>query len=179
MQSKDLFGKAQLQLDHRWQSDNLFVENRLPKALAPWLVDKGSLTAALRSVADDSFAVVLISQAVGVPVWHEQRKLKRALHQAALIREVELHIFGEAVVCARSIIPIQLANKGAGGLGSLGTTPLGHLLFKDGRMRVSKREFLKSQFGPETIYARRTPYDYLGSQILVSEYFLPSLNKYL
>lgn len=168
-----------LQLNHKWQTDNPLVENTLPTIIAPWLTDRGSLTAALRGISQGSFEVAVLSQTIGIPVWHEQRALGRNLNLAALIREVELRIFDEPVVCARSIIPIELANKGAGGLGNLGTTPLGHLLFKDGRIRVSKREFLRCKIEDQLIYARRTPYEYLDSQILVSEYFLPALRAYI
>ena len=74
---------------------------------------------------------------------------------------------------------VPIGHEGPEGLKNLGGTPLGHLLFKDGKMRVSKREFLNLQIKQNTLYARRTPYDYLDSRILVSEFFLPEFNKYL
>ena len=145
----------------------------------PWLGDTGSLTQALRAIADGTFKVSVLSEQIKVPFWHEQRKLHRSLHLAALVREVELSIHETPVVFARSIIPLNLVSAGQGGLKNLGGTPLGHLLFKDGKMRVSKREFLNLQIKQNTVYARRTPYDYLDSRILVSEFFLPEFNKYL
>ncbi|MFT5574350.1 MAG: chorismate--pyruvate lyase [Cryomorphaceae bacterium] len=163
----------------QWQADNALVQHLLPEALVPWLGGTGSLTQALRVIADGTFKVSVLSEQIKVPFWHEQRKLQRSLHLAALIREVELSIHERPVVFARSIIPLNLVSAGRGGLKNLGGTPLGHLLFKDGNMRVSKREFLRLQINQKTIHARRTPYDYLDSRILVSEFFLPEFNKYL
>ncbi len=143
------------------------------------MLNQGSLTAALKAIADGTFQVKVLEQRMAIPLWHEQRKLRRDLHLAALIRQVELCIRGEAVVYARSIIPLSLSANGSRGLGGLGNTPLGHLLFNDGRVRISKREFLHIDITERNLYARRTPYDYLDSQILVSEVFLPSFFRHL
>ena len=61
------------------------------------------------------------------------------------------------------------------GLASLGSKPLGHLLFKDGIMKKSRREFACV----EGIYGRRTPYEYEGGLILVNEFFLDGLVEFL
>jgi len=165
--------------DLKWRLDTPLLENLLPPKIAPWLCDRGSLTSALMGLADGSFEVELLSQRLTTPFWHEQKKLKRSFSIVAMIREVNLRVHGEPVVFARSIIPLSLAGRGGGGLATLGQTPLGHLLFKDGRIRVSRRDFATMTLDGKPVYARRTPYDYLGDSILVSEYFLPSLNKYL
>lgn len=178
MPSHLLFIPEQLFQNHQWLADSQWLQNSFPKEISPWLCETGSLTTAIKAIAKGTFKVNVLSQRVGIPVWHEQRKLGRALHHAALIREVELTIFDQAIVCARSIIPLQLANSGANGLANLGATPLGHLLFKDGRMTVSKREFLKPRGLVLDGFARRTPYEYQGSQILVSEFFLAPFQKY-
>lgn len=160
-----------------WRADQALTKSQMPAKLKPWLCDQGSLTAALKDVAGGTFQVQLISQKIAIPHCHEQRKLGQPLHLAAMVREVNLCIHNTPVVFARSVIPLSLARKGGGGLARLGQTPLGHLLFKSGRIRISRREFLqKRNQGP--IHARRTPYDYLGGTILVSEYFLPSLSEY-
>jgi chorismate--pyruvate lyase len=170
---------SMLQSQHQWQADNSLVQHLLPREFQPWLGDTGSLTQALRAIAKGTFKVTVLSEQIRVPFWHEQRKLQRQLHLAALVREVELSIYKQPVVFARSIIPLDLVSAGLGGLKNLGGTPLGHLLFKDGNIRVSKREFLRLQINQKTLHARRTPYDYLDSRILVSEFFLPEFDKYL
>lgn len=162
-----------------WRKDStLSVANIEPK-LQALICTKGSLTAALVSLSDGDFAVNLMRQRIAVPYFHEQRKQGRSLSKAAMVREVELQIHGESVVYARSIIPLPLVTKGRNGLANLGRTPLGHLLFKDGKIRVSKRDFMQEKVNQHLVTARRTPYDYQGSQILVSEFFLPTISKYL
>lgn len=160
-----------------WFADNALAKLRLRKLQVTNLVfDRGSLTAALMSLSDGQFEVNVLSQKIAVPYWHEQKKLNRPLSQAAMIREVELLVHGQAVVFARTIMPITMIGDS---LKNLGKTPLGHLLFKDGRIRVSKREFCMIKMSHELMTARRTPYDYQGETILVSEFFLPKLNSFL
>ena len=161
-----------------WRSDNSLTKRNMPSLMRPWLCDQGSLTAALKNIADGTFEVQVIAQKIALPFWHEQRKLGRAQHLAAMVREVNLCIHGQPVVFARSVIPLSLAKQGGGGLARLGQTPLGHLLFKSGQIRISRREFLEYQNDFSRVYARRTPYEYLGESILVTECFLPSINEF-
>ncbi len=162
-----------------WRADQGLTKSQMQPQLKPWLCDQGSLTTALKNISVGTFQVQLISQKIAVPRWHEQKKLGRPLYSAAMVREVNLCIHGTPVVFARSVIPLNLSRQGGGGLARLGQTPLGHLLFKSGRVRISHREFLKLRNNFGQISARRTPYDYLGESILVTEYFLPSLNKHI
>lgn len=160
-----------------WFADNALAKVRLGKLEVTNLIfDRGSLTAALMRISDGQFDVNVLSQKIAVPYWHEQKKLNRPLSQAAMIREVELLVHGQAVVFARTIIPITMIGDS---LKKLGKTPLGHLLFKNGRIRVSKREFSLTHLSQDLIIARRTPYDYQGKTILVSEFFLPKINSFL
>ena len=170
---------SKLRLASSWQADNVLSQACLPSDFRPWMIDQGSLTAALTEHSGGNFQVNVLDQRLAVPLWHEQRKLHRPLTRAALIRKVELLIHGEAVVYARSIIPLALALNGRKGLAKLGGTPLGHLLFKRGNIRISKRQFAQFEFDDVMIAARRTPYDYQGSRILVTELFLPALLNYL
>lgn len=138
--------------------------------------EKGSLTSALMTLSNGEFKVNVLKQELAIPYWHEQQKLRRRLSQVAYIREVELLIHDQVVVFARTIIPHTLVGKR---LQTLGKTPLGHLLFKNGKIRVSKRQFALTEYSNQNIQARRTPYDYQGETILVSEFFLPKLRDYL
>ena len=164
--------------DH-WLADNSYSISRQPERLKPLVNHKGSLTSVLIALADGDFEVNLLGQKISLPYYHEQIKLRRPLYKAAMVREVELVIGGVAVVYARSIVPLNLVSKGKSGLANLGRTPLGHLLFKDGKIRVSKREFATIDYNGTNITARRTPYDYQGSVILVAEFFLPSIEKFI
>lgn len=162
-----------------WWPDNLLSQRKLPQHMQPWVDDKGSLTSALIELGGGDFKVHVLNQVVSLPYHHEHRKLSCLLHQAAMIREVELVVSGHPVVFARSIIPLELINRGQNGLANIGRTPLGHLLFKNGKIRVSKRELTQLRVNKETIVARRTPYDFEGSQILVAEFFLPGFQELL
>jgi chorismate--pyruvate lyase len=162
-----------------WWRDNVLSIAKLDPQLSSLVSEKGSLTTALMALSQNNFSVKVLQQSIALPFFHEQRKLGRALSRGALIREVELQLYGESVVFARSIIPLSLVAKGRNGLASIGRKPLGHVLFKDGKIRVSKRDFAQLEYQSDTLFARRTPYDYQGSQILVSEFFLPTIYKYL
>ncbi len=158
-----------------WRPDTPQSIALIPEQIRELVTDRGSLTQALLRIDQLSFKVNMLQQGIRTPFMHEQKKLARPFTLAALVREVELCLFDQAVVYARSIIPLSLLQQGSKGLAGLGQTPLGQVLFTDGRIRVSKREFLLDQCG----IARRTPYDYQGQTILVSEFFLPALKQYL
>jgi chorismate--pyruvate lyase len=162
-----------------WWPDNALSIAKLNPKIALLASDKGSLTSALVDISDNNFSVKVLEQVIKLPFFHEQLELQRPLSRAAMIREVELQLYGETAVFARSIIPLSLVSKGRNGLASLGRTPLGHLLFKDGQIRESRRQFSQTSYQGDQVAARRTPYDYQGSQILVSEFFLPAIYKYL
>ncbi len=164
---------------YNWWPDTKNSVSKIESIWKSWVTDKGSLTAALVKLSKDNFRVNVLQQRLAIPYFHEQKKQGKALHHAAMIREVELEIHGTPVVYARSIVPLSLVTNGKNGLVNLGRTPLGHLLFKNGRIRVSKREITVAKFGDQSVAARRTPYDFQGDTILVSEYFLPSLKAYL
>jgi len=163
----------------KWRSETNASKASLPAELAELICAKGSLTESLMSLSSGAFSVDVLRQRFCVPYWHEQKKMQQRFSRVAMVREVELRLYNEAVVYARSVIPLSLTTRGGKGLANLGRTPLGHLLFKDGKIRVSKREFLQESINNISVTARRTPYDYQGSQILVSEFFLPTIYKYL
>jgi len=170
---------SKLKQSSSWRVDTVLSQNSIDEKLAPWLTDKGSLTSALTALSDNNFQVRLLDQGIAVPYLHEQQKLNYSENQTSLIREVELHIHDQAVVFARSIIPLELTNPRQGSLDKLGTKPLGHLLFKEGRARASKREFARVEVADQIIHARRTPYEYQDHQVLVSEFFLPSFLSFI
>jgi len=159
-----------------WWPDNSLALAKLDSTILPLISSTGSLTQALVDLSDGNFSVKVLSQRIAVPQFHEQNVLVRPLSRAAMIREVELQLYGESVVFARSIIPLKLSKNS---LAKLGSKPLGHLLFSAGEIRVSKREYTQINITSLKVPARRTPYDYQGSQILVSEFFLPKIYEYL
>lgn len=146
--------------------------NRISPAWRHWLLDRGSLTEQLINFSDQPFAVKVLSQRWEQPLPHEARQLGVALHLAARIREVELYCGEERMVYARSVMPLQVYLEQRHILQNIGTRPLGHLLFKDGRIRISKRQVSRFKGEGKLIYGRSTPYRYVDHEILVSEFFI-------
>jgi chorismate--pyruvate lyase len=115
----------------------------------------------------------VLSQRWELPLLYEAVRLKISPRVAVRVREVELYIHDKAVVYARSIMPLQIYQQQRHTLQNIGTRPLGQLLFRDGRIRVSKRHVAVYKNGDHRlIYGRSTPYQYCGKEILVSEYFI-------
>ena len=162
----------------KWQQDNNVTRNKIDQSLKSLVTSKGSLTKELTKLGS-TFSVKVLNQKLALPIFHEQQILNRPLNRQAIIRQVELRIDNTTVVFARSVLPLSLIKKTQTGLANLGQKPLGHLLFKKGEMRVSKRQFAEMNYQGKRIYARRTPYQYMGSTILVSEYFLPNIEQLL
>ena len=158
-----------------WEVESQKSLELLPADLFRIMSDKGSLTTALRNISNDSFQVAVIREELGNPFLSEMTKIGLSERDEATIREVLLKIYDEPVVYARSVIPAELTKKTKTGLASLGSKPLGHLLFKNGNMKNSRREFTCVQ----GVFGRRTSYEYEGSKILVNEFFLDSLKPYL
>ena len=145
----------------------------VPVEWARWLLDKSSLTERLIEHSDNQFQVKVLSQRWAMPRPHEAAKLNIPLHLAARVREVELYCGDLPVVFARSVMPLKMYLQQRQTLQNIGTRPLGQLLFRDGTIRVSKRD-LALFSGPNNsiTYGRCTPYRYYGGQILVSEFFI-------
>lgn len=168
-----------LAADPHWQENSASARDKIEPYIRPFLLDDGSLTKQLMALCDDQFEVSVIDEKFILPYPHERKILQDQKKNEAMIRQVELKIYGEAVVFARSIIPASMIKEEKNGIANLGKKPLGHLLFKDGKMDISKREFKFLVLDNKEYFSRRTPYQYQGKVILVSEYFLPKLKSYL
>jgi len=156
-----------------WYSENHPTVKAIPCEWQCWLLDKHSLTERLIDYSEDNFKVKVLSQRWEKPLPHEAVKLNIPKHLVARIREVELHCHNKPVVFARSVMPLKLYLEQRHTLQNIGTRPLGLLLFRDGRIRVSKRNVsVFSQANKPIVYGRSTPYLYYGNEILVSEFFI-------
>ena len=139
----------------QWRDASPLCEGLFDPHIWTWLNDQQSLTQRLIDVSNGAFTVDLLMQKVGIPLWHEQDCLQQFHHLAATVREVCLNIHAEPIVLARSIIPLSLIRQHQNGLTDLGRQPLGQLLFREGRVRVSRRQFTQVSFGKSTVYGRR------------------------
>jgi chorismate--pyruvate lyase len=162
----------------KWRNANVLSATQFDQQIWQWLKDDESLTQRLIDVSNGRFSIDLLQQEVTIPIWHEQDCLGQSHHLAATVREVSLNVIDQPIVLARSVIPLSLIRKHQNGLTNLGRQPLGQLLFKEGKVRISRRQFTQINLGQDIVYGRRTPYEYMGSIILVCEFYLPRISEF-
>ena len=135
-----------------------------------WLNEEGSITAKISS--DSKFKLKILSDDIGNAEDEEYLALNIP-SQKVRIREVILYGDSEPLVYARSIIPNQTSSKGYPGLGSIGSKPLGDLLFQSELFIKIHREFAQFQTpDKEVVWGRRTHYLVRGYPLSVMEVFL-------
>ncbi len=139
--------------------------NNIPKVVFLWLDDTQSLTAKLKQKFDD-FSVNVLSQEQGNPYANEGDAID--FSGQCMIREVELLGGGQAVVFARSIIPVT---KDTENLLKIGTKPLGEILFNDVNIQRGQLQITHAN----KIWGRRSTFIVGNTRVLVSEFFLKAL----
>lgn len=173
----------------RWRPMLACTLRRVPAALRPQLVDRGSLTDVLRRRCGDGFWVRVSRFGPGRPRRDEAALLGLATGEWALIREVHLMCGQRPQVYARSVIPLTALSGRWRRLRRLGGRSLGALLFRDpcvtrldlawtriGSGQPLYRAALGSagaEVDAAPLYGRRSRFACGGRQLLVSEFFLP------
>ncbi len=159
-----------------WRAYRRVPDFVLPRIWHDWILDPGSLTRRLQTLAEGDFSVDVLFLGWGRPNRDEQRVLDLPLGQYALIREVALRCRGEVVVKARSVIPATTLTGEERQLRYLGNRPLGAFLFRAREMRRSAIELGAMNWHEEDwIYGRRSVFLLHQKPLLVSELFLPAL----
>ncbi|WP_051534744.1 chorismate--pyruvate lyase family protein [Deefgea rivuli] len=159
-----------------------------PRALRPWLSERGSLTE--RLIANyPAFSVRVLAQGWARAHQDEMAILQLNGKTAVATREVLLCSNGTPLVFAHSITARSSLRGGFHLFGRSGSRPLGALLFADPTIRRSHLAWRKlnhrhplwqkavAAAGPQsaTLWARRSVF-YSGSdQLLVTEVFLTAL----
>ncbi len=114
---------------HQWLAVADLQTHQVPREIAPWLVDHGSLTERLIALSDNNFTLSVLSQRRQLPHDSESSALGLPFGERALVREVCLYGRGVPWVYARSTIPDRTL-AGRADLGDrLGNQPLGHWIF--------------------------------------------------
>ena len=158
-------------------------------AYRPWLLEQGSLTKRLKAHAK-KFGVQALLQGRCKLSADEAYLLGLVQYQNDLHREVMLMDGNQALVFARSVLPVKSLHGDWQGLGRLGNQPLGAALFSNPRVARTPLQFRKigqhhalyrraasylAQL-PTALWARRSIFKLsTGRQILVTEVFLPSV----
>lgn len=184
---KDNFGKHTF--EPVWHHCDRLRRHALPNCLRDWLIDESSLTRRLRAACSGQFGVELISLRMERPMLSEARALARPPQEIAMVRQVRLHCDERPWVFARTVIPLPSLQGGLRRLASLGTRPLGEVLFADPRMRRQPLEIARitprhrlyrmataeESSGSTSIWGRRSVFRLHDKPLLVSEFFLPAL----
>ncbi len=154
----------------------------LPENRKRDILDKNSLTQRLIRKSQGEFEVQIVSQGFQRPEFSEWRRLGLKNRQLALLRSVKLCGKGEVWVLARSVIPLSTLRGKTRYLASLGTKPLGAVLFRDpslGRAmfeicEVHLAQLPKFQPLPESTkgWGRRSVFLLHNKPLLVAEIFL-------
>ena len=173
-----------------WQPESTSWLHKPPAHVRDWIQESGSLTRRLKLLCGAEFNVSLQYQHWARPTLDERCRLGLRDSDYAVIREVLLRRHKDVLVVARTVIPRHMLLGRQRHLISLGTKPLGEVIFSEPGLKRSDLEIvaLKSQsFQPnlaatedtnQTIWGRRTCYSIQHKQILISEIFLPALFRH-
>ena len=156
----------------KWLNSSELSDGLTKKIILDWLEEEGSITARISS--DAEFELEILNDDIGVAEDEEYIALEIPPEEVR-IREVVLYGDLVPLVYARSIIPELTSSKGYPGLGSIGSKPLGDLLFQSELFVKTRREFAQFQTSSkEVVWGRRTHYLVRGYPLSVMEVFLLS-----
>ena len=155
---------------NNWLSDSQLKTHLKKQNILEWLNEEGSITTKISS--DSNFKLEILSDDLGIAEDEEYLALDIASEEVR-IREVVLYGDLVPLVYARSIIPNLTSSKGYPGLGTIGSKPLGDLLFQSELFIKTRREFAQFETSSEeVIWGRRTHYLVRGYPLSVMEVFL-------
>jgi len=172
----------------RWHT----VQRRLmPRELAPWLSDTGSLTRRLKRHNQVDFSVQLLGNSWIKPLTDESLALQVPLPELSYQREVLLMDGNNANVYARTVVPRTTYMALQHRFNQLGNKPLGELLFTDptvvrGPIEIAclkpgqwlyEMALLEEPSRPAVLWGRRSQFYLSGKPLLVNEIFLPALQR--
>jgi len=174
-----------------WHNAKPFFTYQAPQNVKSWIVERGSLTQRLLKSCDD-FRVEVFDEFWGKPDLSEQIQLQQSNNKLCFIREVHLFCGDEPAVFARTVIPQNTLKGELQKLTKLGTQSLGSVLFDNNHIqrgeiqscRVNKSHHIYHQalcyshFFDRQVWGRRSPFYLKNKPLLVSEYFLPVIEKY-
>ena len=162
----------------------------LPRHLRMWLTSRGSLTRKLK-VHCAHFSVDPVATGFALAHADEYAPLQLRSNSLAYVREVLLMCDDHPVVYAHSVLPCAGLRGGWNEITRLGTRPLGEALFSNPRIQrealayrpIDARHPLfraatqKHPLLARVLWARRSVFRLNGQPLLVTEVFLPEIEK--
>ena len=179
-------------LEPDWMGWERLRHAQVPGGVYPWLCDRASLTARIKSACQSGrFRVRVVRQGWGRPLYSEMMLLGMRQGEIAIVREVELLCSGQPWVFARTLIPASSLQGPARRLAHLGDRPLGAVLFSDQRTkrgvtqvarllprhRLFQAAVRALEVWPTEIWGRRSLFALSSKPLLVNEIFLPAIPK--
>ena len=139
---------------NKWLNQSDLLSQTDNKKILSWLNEEGSITKRISSKTN--FKLEILQDDIG-NAQEEEYKALNIIPEEVRIREVILYGNSVPLVFARSIIPKLVSTIGYPGLGSIGSKPLGDLIFESDLFIKIFREFAEFQNdGNEIIWGRRT-----------------------
>lgn len=183
-------------LPANWQAPTGEDLSQLPAVLKDWLLDKGSLTARLKSKSID-FQVKVVGERQEQCSEAEACDFIQAGEQV-LVREVLLYCDNVPQVFARSLLPLTSLTGQEQSLANLGEQPLGQVLFNNPSLKRERLELtcfssdsrvakLAKSLGSgvskddschQELWGRRSIFILKNKPLMVAEVYLPGAFAY-
>lgn len=159
-----------------WHPAGLVQRLAPPVALRPWLIDRGSLTHALRRNCPE-LVVQVLSEVYRRPNAQEARTLNIPQTRLCWVRTIMMHCRGQPWVYARTVIPNLTPGNPWYPLKQLGNQPLGEVLFNTPNLvRSDFRLAHLSALHPQW-FARQSVFEppHARAPLLLTELFTQSI----
>ena len=155
---------------NKWLNQSDLLSQIDNKKILSWLNEEGSITKRISSKSN--FKLEVLHDGIG-NAQKEEYKALNIIPEKVRIREVILYGNSIPLVFARSIIPRLVSTKGYPGLESIGSKPLGDLIFESDLFVKTHREFAEFQNADsKKIWGRRTQFQVKGYPLSIMEVFL-------
>lgn len=155
---------------NKWLNQSDLLSQIDNKKILSWLNEEGSITKRISSKTN--FKLEVLHDGIG-NAQKEEYKALNIIPEEVRIREVILYGNSIPLVFARSIIPRLVSTKGYPGLESIGSKPLGDLIFESDLFVKTHREFAEFQNADsKKIWGRRTQFQVKGYPLSIMEVFL-------
>ena len=155
---------------NKWLNQSDLLSQIDNKKILSWLNEEGSITKRISSKTN--FKLEVLHDGIG-NAQKEEYKALNIIPEKVRIREVILYGNSIPLVFARSIIPRLVSTKGYPGLESIGSKPLGDLIFESDLFVKTHREFAEFQNADsKKIWGRRTQFQVKGYPLSIMEVFL-------